>query len=266
MIRNIAILIITIIVVLYVIQKFQKENGAEYRLALHKMKTAGVSNCNNYSSFVNKNKNLEEMFTLYNSLIYNPNRQILNVISEYIETSANISEEFQLEINKIINKILLTINNNNITQFKFLNIERVIVKKNILNELEINVLFLVSETNKFSTRKILLKYGNLKKDNYVAHIDYIRTVQSDKELNLIEPFMATESSGARLFNNLTINNQIKLLNKVTCGKDKCLDKKVIISKAYSDVNTYNLNDKCEIIDNGSNMEQVFMNPTIFPIP
>ena len=266
MVRNIVILIISIIVVLYIIQKFQKENGAEYRLALHKMKTAGVSNCNKYSSFVNKNKNLEEIFALYNSLIYNPNRQILNVSSEYIETSANISEEFQLEINKIINKILLTINNNNITEFKFLNIERIIVKKNILNEREIDVLFLVSEINKFSTRKILLKYGNLKKDDYEPHIDYIRTIQSNKDLNLIEPFKPTEASGARIFNNLTINNQIKLLNKVTCGKDKCLDRKVIISKAYSGVHTYNLNNKCEIIDNGSNMEQVFMNPTIFPIP
>ena len=266
MIRNIAILIISIIVVLYVIQVTQKTNGAEYRNTLHKIKTAGVSNCNNYSSFVNKNKNLEDIFTLYNSLIYNPNRQIINVTSEYIETSANISEELQLEINKIIDKILLTINNNNRTEFNVLNIERVIVKKNILKEREVDVLFLVSEINKFSTRKILLSYGNLKKDNYAPHIGYIRAVQSNKDLNLIEPFIMDPPSGARIFNNLTINKQIKLLNRITCGKDACLDKKLIINKVYDGINTYKLNNKCQIIDNGSNMEKVFMNPTIFPIP
>ena len=265
MISNVVILIILIVIVLYIIQETQKKNGAEYRNTLHKIKTSGVSNCNNYSSFVNNNKNLEDILTLYNTLIYNPDRQVLNVTSKYIETSANISEDFRLEINKIINKILLTINNNNRTEFELLNIERVIVKKNIINEREVDVLFLISELNKFSTRKILLKYGNLKKDSYIPHIDYIRHVQSNKAPNILEAFTSSRL-GARIFNNLTINNQIKLLNKVCCGKDKCLEKNLTISKVYSDDIKYTLNNKCQIIDNGSGMEKVFMNPTIFPLP
>lgn len=262
----IVILIVLTIIVLYIIQELQKTNGAEYRNTLHKIKTAGVANCANYSSFVNNNKNLEEILSLYNSLINNPNRKVLNLTSEYIETSANISEEFQLEINKIIDKILLTINNNNRTDFNLLNIERVIVKKNILNERETDVLFLVSEKNKFSTRKILLKYGNLKQDNYIPHIDYIRTVQSAKDSNIIEPFIMSQPSGARIFNNLTINNQIKLLNKIVCGKDKCLNKKLVIDKIYQGEQSYTLNNRCQIINHGSNMEKVFVNPTVFPIP
>jgi len=264
MISNVVILIILIVIILYILQEFQRKNGTKYRNTLHKIKTASVSDCNNYSSFVNTNKNLEDMLDLYNTLIYNANRQVLNVTSEYIETSANISEEFRLEINKIINKILLTINNNNRTEFQFLDIERVMVKKNIINEREVDVLFLVSELNKFSTRKILLKYGNLKKDKYIPHIDYIRPIQSDKDPNVIEPF--THSDGAKIFNNLTINNQIKLLNRVCCGKDKCLQKKITVSKLYSSDVDYTLNDKCQITNNNSGMEKVFMNPTIFPLP
>ena len=266
MIRKIIILIISVIVVLYIIQEFQKKNGQEYRNTLHKIKTAGVPQCNNYSSFVNKNKNLDEMLTLYNSLIYNPNRQIMNPTSEIIETTATISEDFQIEISRIINRILLTINNNNRTDFNLLNIERVIIKKNILKECEVSVLFLVSEINKFSTRKMLLNYGNLKKDNYEPHIGYIRAIQSNQDDNLIESFIIKPPSGATIFNNLTINNQIKLLNRITCGKDACLDKKITINKVYEDTNTYTLNNKCQIIDNGSDMEKVFMNPTIFPLP
>ena len=58
MISNVVILIILIVIVLYIIQEIQKNNGSEYRNTLHKIKTSGVSNCNNYSSFVNNNKNL----------------------------------------------------------------------------------------------------------------------------------------------------------------------------------------------------------------
>ena len=82
----------------------------------------------------------------------------------------------------------------------------------------------------------------------------------------MEWFSNKKVQGARIFNTLTINDQLKLLNDICCGKDKCLEKKIPIVRPDRNIKYFNLNKKCQLTNYGPPMEKVFMNPTVFTLP
>ena len=224
-----------------------------------------VNTYNNYNSFVYKNKNLNNIVNEFSTLIYNPNNKLNNVTETYIETEHNLETTLKLEIQKVITNLFKNINTTHNTNYKLLNIERVKVEKNILNDEQVSVIFLLLENGKFSSRKLLLQYRkNI--ENAKKSINYVRTLQNNTDLNYIRPYDFINTSNNTIKDKLIIDEKLELLKEINEGKYKCRHSVTMNFASESKDQILNLSESCAITNSPKYLPDPFVNPTQFVIP
>mgnify|MGYP006157459799 CR=1 FL=1 len=220
---------------------------------------------NNYNSFVYKNKNLTNIVNEFSTLIYNPNNKLNNVTETYIETEHNLETTLKLEIQKVITNLFKNINTTHNTDYKLLNIERVKVEKNILNDEQVSVIFLLLENGKFSSRKLLLQYRKNTK-NEKKTINYVRTLHDSMDLNYIRPYDFINTSNNTIKDDLIVDEKLELLKEVNEGKYKCRHGVTMNFASESKDQVLNLSENCAITNSPKYLTDPFVNPTQFVIP
>ena len=147
----------------------------------------GFGNCNKginnqYSYFVNPNKNLHNIFNKFNTKIQKYNKSFGNVVNYRLYTDDNFGFPIYYKTKSLIGKVLDVINTSNHMKFKFVNLETIETITNTRGDMRVNAIFFILEVNKFTSRKVLLQYdrnieGNIK-------INFIKALQSNEKPRL----------------------------------------------------------------------------------
>lgn len=254
-ITYIVIFILLIFITKYLFSS-QKQNKETFRDLLSNMFTKHESN-----SFVHRNKNLDNILDQFSTLIYDPSKKLNNPTESYIETENNLNTDLKLEIEKVINKLLKTLNDIHNVKYKFLHIERVKVERNILRDNQVSVIFLLFEEDKFSSRKVFVQYR--KSSANKIHINYTNTIQSDLDLNNIRPYNYINNSTNHVFDKLIVDRQLELLHETNEGLYKCEHNlKMNFASEPKDV-CIKLSKNCSITNPPSFLPDPFINPTQF---
>tara|TARA_B110000908_G_C10226309_1_gene438108 strand:+ start:1257 stop:1784 length:528 start_codon:yes stop_codon:yes gene_type:complete len=103
-------------------------------------------------------------------------------VDEYSYSNSNLEMSVKHKSKKIIGTILKKINLNNKTNYKFLEIDRINQKINIIDEELITVAFTISEVNKYTSYRVLLQF--LIQKNAVI-LRFIESLQNNINYNNI---------------------------------------------------------------------------------
>ena len=109
------------------------------------------------SDFIYTNRNLEDIIKKYN-LKLNSNPGNLVVIKTEKLVKNNISQNEKPNMVAIISMVLNNLNNCDKTRYKYQDIESVNIQSSICGKKLYRIVFHMYETNKFSTRKLILDY------------------------------------------------------------------------------------------------------------
>lgn len=257
-ITYIIIFIFLVFIIKYLVSS-QKQNRETFRDLSLNMFTKHEVN-----SFVHRNKNLDNILDQFSTLIHDPSAKLKNPTESYIETENNLNTDLKLEIEKVVNKLLKTLNDTHNVEYKFLHIERVKVERNILRDIQVSVIFLLFEEDKFSSRKVFIQYRK-SSDNKI-HINYTKTIQSGTDLNNIRPYNHINSSSNHVFDKLIVDKQLELLHETNQGRYKC-EHNLKINFASEPKDAYlKLSKDCAITNAPNFLPDPFVNPTQFVLP
>ena len=230
------IIIVILFIVLSYVNLFQDKNIFILKFINKKINEQYQNYNNKLSSFIYPNINIDMIFDNFNNFIKKNNIVQLNkdVVKKNIYSSSNINDSDRKEIKYIINSVLYTINKYNKTFYKFMNIEYIYENINLDNSKIMEVILFINETNKYSTKKILLRY--YKDLNKLLLID-IHTLQSNlKKVNNEKQYPYDNNEIKLLVNNWNFSSQLFLLKTLIETKNKNLISKLPINKINPYVN------------------------------
>mgnify|MGYP006153433801 FL=1 len=205
-----------------------------------------------YSNFINSNTNINNVLRTFCEFNCDSNCVLDNIIDNFTYSSSNLESTVKNKAMKQIKGILAKINKNNETNYKFLEIDRIQHKINIIDDELIKVVFTVSEVNKYTSYRLVLQFL-IKNNTYI--LCFIRTLQNTINYNNIE-----------MINNLNV----KKYENITQEKPKNYNKEPCKFNLHEwDNNGVNYqlrtHPHCNINNSSDNTQlyTLYDNPTIF---
>lgn len=233
------------------------------------------------SDFIYVNRNLDDIVQTYNSkLNSNPGKLIIIKTEKLVKN--NISAEEKPNIEAIVSMVLNNLNNCDKTRYKYQDIESIMIQTNICGKKLYRVVFHMYETNKFSTRKLIVDYII---DNNKLQVLKLNTMQSlvdlpkitgidKKQPNEYEKIDNYDHSSLfpknRTRNNWINDNEMERLDRMgitSNAQEPC--KYDLHHWDNASVNTQvKLSSKCNGINHSDIIlaRQPYINPTIFQLP
>ena len=244
------------------------------------------NNSSNYSNFTNENKNLDNILNSFSELVHSKGNDFNRISESYIETENNMKSSLKEEIESVVNNILNSINSTHKTKYKIINIERAKVEKNIFKDFRVTAVFFISETDKYSTRKILIQYrkcsscpktGSIEtsRKDYTCsgncedefnkemniHFNYIKAVHSTPiDKNTFSNIISKNS----IVEDISYDQQFNILKKRRCGKGA---NKSITLQTPSEFKLQNLelDNECSIKNLPKHISTPYENPSMFTL-
>lgn len=210
-------ILIFLIIVAVATFKFQKNNYNNLIKLNKKLKEYYQNEVVKYSDFIYPNRNIDLIFSNFNYIIKTNIDLNHKIIKKYTYTSNNLEIKLKEQSIKIIKNILSIINEYSQTKYKLMSIENIYVFINTDLDKIVSLVLFINETDKYSSRKIHIKY--LKKDNKI-YILKIETLQSEKIILPLSKDIDKQFLKILPKNNWDITNQMHLLKTLFENQDK----------------------------------------------
>lgn len=179
--ESLFIILVIVAAVIYVYSLFNKQIYNRKCFLRNKKEleeyTQSYSNVN--SNFIYKNRDIEEIIQNYNQKL-NPDVCKLFVVKTEKLVKNNICANEKPQIENVISKVLNHMNNCDKTRYKYLDIEAVNIYTSYCGKKLYRVVFHIYETNKFSTRKLIVDY--IIDNNSTLKVIKLNTLQSLTDL------------------------------------------------------------------------------------